>query len=227
MKKWLNLDTGKITNSPQSGIDYGFQHFQENGREAVGMSIIDREAKRSPLIRDRFLETHGLSSAKIDGGLSSWSAPTFETYVSSALILRKFYQSDYIGKNKILLEILGFDDSGVAIGNAQHGFDQQYFYKYSTEPSQIELYISRNPSNHITEINRFNNLTMDDIKIPIDLNGMHYTIMQVMTDSSMIDFGKLTADSFSQEEWMFVGTIMDINFSIPELDNADISDIIG
>lgn len=227
-RKWLNPDTGELSDFLLAKFDYGISHCNNDGSCALeDMHIINSKEVYSQIYKEPFIEKFGLftnnSSSEVmkvtTGGIHLWEAPSQDNFINGIILLRRFLNGDLEEKRFILISKLGFDDIGLSIGNKEK-YSTQLTYKFQTEPTQIELWLSQdgNP----TEINRFNNSKFVELKIPLTVDGLKYVFLQVITDMNKVNFNKFIP---KEETLKMYKLLINSRNNIPEIDNLLLSDL--
>jgi len=233
---YLNTLTGQVDNYSSDRLDYGKRHFDENGNPLFGMQMYNYKPVISPIERIKYLENFGPIPAHINilsqiGGIPSlWPAPNVRGYINCIGLFRCFVLSSKLERESILIDKLGFDDSGVGVkrGDGSSYCVSQLLYKFTTEPTQIELYIRTDGSDEetIVEINIFNNSKMEELKIPINREGLTYMFFQIFADLNNVDLNKFNPNSMPSEYQIYAKKIFDIGTKFPLIDNLDVFKVL-
>ena len=228
IRKWLNPETGEISDFLLPKFDYGISHCNNDGSCALaGMKIINSKKVYSQIYKESFIEKFGLftnvSSSEMmritKGGIHLWEAPSQDNFINGIILLRRFLNADLEEKRFILISKLGFDDIGLSIGNKEK-YSTQLTYKFQTEPTQIELWLSQDGSPR--EINRFNNSKFVELKIPLTSDGLRYIFLQVITDMNKVNFNKFIPEKDTLKRYQM---LINTNNYIPDIDNIPISEL--
>jgi hypothetical protein len=228
IRKWLNPETGEISDFLLPKFDYGISHCNNDGSCALaGMKIINSKKVYSQIYKESFIEKFGLftniSSSEMmkvtTGGIHLWEAPSQENFINGIILLRRFLNADLEEKRFILISKLGFDDIGLSIGNKEK-YSTQLTYKFQTEPTQIELWLSQDGSP--MEINRFNNSKFVELKIPLTSDGLRYIFLQVITDMNKVNFNKFIPEKDTLKRYQM---LINTNNYIPDIDDIPISEL--
>jgi len=146
-----------------------------------------------------------------------WEAPTRDQFWNMVITARKFLtvsgydntrrfdqqpedrfldnKEDCLEARKnLLVNLLGFEDTGVSVGG-----DLQFIYQFSSEWSQVEIYLStedsgdfREDSGEVTELYLYNHARNVEIRFPIrSMESFMYLFFQVFGDIYSLDFNKL------------------------------------
>lgn len=220
---YLDPLVGQLKTHPSPNMDYGKQHIGADGNILYDMVSYEYKTSRNYIERIRFIEEYGLlSSLPIDISsefdCQNWDAPTDREYIHSLGLWRIFVLSSRVSR-KIILGKMGFDEVGIAIGESLVINDALFVYQFSNEPSQIELYISSDENGTITEINRFNNGTMEETIIPITKEGLFYIFNQIFMDINRIDMAKFNPNNLSDKGRSLYFSIMDMDKYCSATDN--------
>ena len=98
-------------------------------------------------------------------------------------------------RKNLLVNLLGFSDTGVSIGG-----DLQFIYQFSSEWSQVEIYLSTKDSGKVTELNLYNHERNVEIRFPVrKMESFIYLFFQVFGDIYQLDFNKL--ELFEEDEY--------------------------
>ena len=228
---YLNPKHGTIDRKPPVEIDYGIGHFSNiDGSPTMGMYCFHYQPRKSALNRKKYVEEFGPVPAnseilsKIGGLQSDWPKPKVDGYIRCVKLLRRFIKSNNLEKKTILTQKLGFDDPGIKVGYDEDKCDALFRYLFSTEPTQIEIFMGEDEFGTITEINRFHQSKLEELKIPIDNEGLLYMFIQIFADMNRVDFNKLDPGDMTDEEKSFTAFILDLKTYMPQLDNRDVQD---
>lgn len=209
---WLNTITGTLDKVRDERIDYGITHVNNiDGSILGGLKIQNEDPVPSTIERIKYLEEYGLKPLvgemidKVGGIQRDWPAPTIKGYINCLGMLRLFLLGNINDKVNSLLSKMGFDYTGTI-----YGTDSLFVYNYSTEPTRIELYLSLDKFT-VTEINRFNNSTFKEVKIPIDPQGLQYVFFQVFADLNRVDFNKFDFENLSDEHNTFIQDLLNLD----------------
>lgn len=190
---WLNTLSGSFDRHPSSELDYGIEHVNSyDGSIHWESDSTEYEPVMSPINRIKYLNEYGPQPLlgdminKVGGRQDDWPPPTRNGYMNCNGILRRFLNGKRFEKIYILVHAMGFDEVGTSIGN-----DDLFVYSYSTEPTQMELYLSSDQSGSIAELNRSNKSMGTELKIPVDKSGLLYVFFQIFADLNKVDFNKL------------------------------------
>jgi len=180
---YLNNEGTAINSYPSDGINYGIKHFDSQGNPAK------EETQYSPMQTPQW-NTERLENQQRTP-FEYFPAPSIDGFIEMTEVLRKFVVSNGADKNFILCQQLGFLDTGTAVGG-----DKQFIYRFNTESTQIEIYISE--SGVVTELNRFNQSNFEETRIPLNLPGFNYIFMQVYGNLNHWNFNKIDAEMVMQ-----------------------------
>ena len=213
---YINSAANSSDNYPSPDTDYGIKHFDNQGMPANGMEETQYPPMLSPKWNIDRLENFEPKPFMF------FPAPSIEGYLEMGVILRRFINSDRQVRKIILTQQMGFSDTGIAIGG-----DAQFIYRFNTEPSQIELYISS--SGEVTELNRFNQSKFEETRIPLNQNGFQYMFMQVCGNLNRWDFNKFDQtmiNKMTDEQRHFRQKIISSPGEIDYIDNVPIHELL-
>ena len=146
-----------------------------------------------------------------------WKAPLLNQFWNMVITARKFQtvsghdntrrfdqqEDDHLDNKEVCLEarknllvnLLGFEDTGVSIGG-----DLQFIYQFSSEWSQVAIYLSTEDSGKVTELYLYNHVRNVEIRFPVkSMEGYMYLFFQVFGDIYSLDFNKL--ELFEEDEY--------------------------
>jgi hypothetical protein len=177
---------------------YGKKHFSEQGQPIKGMVESHYPPMESPkwaVNRKRYNPlTHQASSIEPH---TNWPAPAGDDYWNVLMAVRKYITVGFrdnthdclADRKNILVNLLGFEDTGVSING-----DLQFIYQYSSEHSQIEIYLSTGEyAGNPTELNRYSFSRNVEVRLPCDdsFEVLRYIFFQVWGDSYQCNFNKV------------------------------------
>ena len=212
------------------GLLDAYEHFSSfDGSVNRNLQTFDFEPVESNIKRVKYLEEYGPQPLlgemidKVGGRQSDWSAPSADMIINCLTIFRRFLLADNIeDKQTILLNKLGFDYSGTNVES-----DALYTYRFSTEPTHIELYLQSTDVGTLTEINRFNSSKHEEVKIPLSLGGVQYVFFQIFADLNRVDFNKLNINNFPLENQEEIQRINSLGDKYPAIDDIPVDKLFS
>ena len=226
--KYWNALSETIETIKPDDLYYGIQHFTIDGQVSQGMRETFYSKQISPIPRIKFLEKYGPCMMGISddilkevGDSMVRKSPSNKLMIYSMSLLRRFIRSSRDEKKLLLINKLGFDELGLRITNGT-STTKQFVYKYSTHPTQLEIYLETDEIGQVKEINIFNNSNMEELRIPLNLDGLVYTFIQVISDLYKVDFDKFDPSKMDKKYTELNAKIIDFESSFPEFDNLDL-----
>lgn len=170
--RYYNCRNGQVTEIRPAGINFGIIHSKTaySSRHAPQHGIFSTEGLSYPN-RRRTVRPHQFFPAA--------KSCDYAFCFLGALYLEN--SKSYEATSKFLLNIIGAWDTG----NDFSG-DALFIFEMKLYPVQIEFYVSRN--GRVTEISRFNQETGDEVQVPIETDGLVYTMCQVYMNFSPVNF---------------------------------------
>ena len=190
---------------------YGKKHFSEQGIPTDGMvesRYTPMESPKWAVNRKRYNPLDEKGNLKHGNFLiqpqtnliephTNWDAPAGDDFWNLLMSVRKYITVGFrdnthdclADRKNILVNLLGFEDTGVSIDG-----DLQFIYQYSSEHSQIEIYLSTGEySGNPTELNRYSFSRNVEVRFPCDdsFETLRYIFFQVWGDSYMCNFNKV------------------------------------
>lgn len=170
--RYYNCRNGQIVYEKPAGLDFGTEH----SRTAYSSQHTPRKGTFS---------TQGLSyPSRPRNSVPHQLFPQAQNYDYAFCFLGALYLScsrSYEATADFLLNIIGAWDTG----NDFSG-DALFVFEMELYPVQIEFYVSRN--GRIREISRFNQENGDEVGIPVEPDGLLYTMCQVYMNFSPVNF---------------------------------------
>ena len=194
---FFNSNTLGFEGGRPSDLDYGIRHFGEDGSVLGGMRVENYQpSPPGNFNRIKYLHEFGPNTSREQ--FHDWRSPTAKEFIGCMVLLRRFILSGRFDRKVILTRLMDFDDTGVALVESSGGdAHAQFIYLYTTEPTQIEIYISADDYGSITEINRYNHSNFKEVKIPLNDIGMKYVFLQIMGDICRVDLNKFDFEEFN------------------------------
>jgi hypothetical protein len=212
---------------------YGKKHFNEKGMPADGMtqsSYTPMESPKWALNRERYNPLSPRDSS-IDPH-TNWEAPAGDDFWNLLMAVRKYKTVGFRDNNhdcladrkNILVNLLGFQDTGISVGG-----DIQLIYQFSSEHSQFEIYLSTGdfPGNP-AEINRYSFSRDVEVRLPCDgsFEILKYIFFQVWGDAYKCDFNKVILSELSDRDYKTYKSIMDTD-TVSDHDDFETSGYIN
>lgn len=158
-------------------FNYGVSHFYEGGRTpSLGMKVSNHDkfygrfkAERERLIHD----TLGRNLRDPSG----YSKPNDDQLVCFNLIFKELKKRDFNSRVWILLDLLGFRDSGIHVDD-----DWLFIYDFFNQYRKFEVYLNFKDG-AVTEINTFDYTGMTpEAKYPVCVEGFTSMLEEVLQD---------------------------------------------
>ena len=235
--QYLNTITNSIDSTPSDEFSYGISHaeieampkndiqeadinpdedwtgYMDQMKERMRKEVVNYEPMKGPKWAiGRTIYDFSISNYQSEEPNSLWPAPSVNNYINCICAVRKFCGLPRENRKELLVNLLGFLDTGVSIGG-----NSKFIYEYSYEPSRIEIYISGQGSGEIKELVRYNYSKNLELRLPLEEPlAFQYIFFQVFGDLYQWNFNKL---DLNHEDLKMYQRIMDIRSPLPIIDN--------
>ncbi len=217
LKSWLNAGTMQISESEPIGIQFGDEHVNSAGNAINSYRTLEKKETITSNIDSERCTSIGSYPAN---SIFSWEGPTKEQALEVFYVLRRFLMAYKNEREKILIDILGFEKTGFVL--EKNGLeDYLYVYRYFSEPTNMEVYMTSDPKGTIMELNRYNNSKGELARVSLDIYGLIYIFMQIYGDMNKINFAKLDMGDILFE----VKELLDFDKVIPNIDNSPLESL--
>jgi hypothetical protein len=211
---WLDSRDFTIKDKKPKGLKYGI-HITNNRTPMPALEFHSGEEIISPIKRPTYLT---LTSSRY-----ILETPTAEEFIEVLMLFRRFILEDREGKEEILINKMGFDKIKTELREKKSGnFHYIYIYPYSSERTNLEFFLYSDRRGTVTEINRFNQSRLEELKIPLDSRGILYSFMQVYGDMNGLNFDEFKIKDLSEKDKKLVDNLMDFKTAIPDIDEISI-----
>lgn len=208
------------------GINYGICHFSEDGnRPADGMNICNHDKMTGSFFsaEKRFIdaEDHG----NMHGSLKVFrEEPTEDLLNDFRCIFSELKKGGFESRARILLDLLGFRDSGIHING-----DYLFIYDFFSSFRKFEIYLD-GATGKVTEINTFDYDNSKEVKYPVNADGFTSMFIEILEDLFRMDLSHDTVSSDAlnisiaevSAAWPFKVRDTSVSVPLPEDESGDV-----
>ncbi|MDR3177748.1 MAG: hypothetical protein LBT96_02070 [Campylobacteraceae bacterium] len=220
--QYLHRDTLPY-DTPEIGANYGIKHIDEAGNPIGDFVLLKHTPRESPIIRDTWMDQGVSPFGMVDPPMISEflgkETQSFHVLLNYFILFRRFINGSRSEREKILIEKVGFFDSGTAIDTG-NSIDTLFLFTFAAEPSQYELYMADNYNGSVTEINHFHNGKQREVSIPLDSNGLLYVFLMVGDNIN----GKFRRE-LTVKENQIIAKVLDASKKLPAIDNISLNNL--
>ncbi|MBP3749665.1 MAG: hypothetical protein J6I35_09020 [Ruminobacter sp.] len=208
------------------GINYGICHFSEDGnRPAEGMNIYNHDKMTGSFFsaEKRFIEAG--DNGNIHGSLKVFrEEPTEDLLNDFRCIFSELKNGGFESRTRILLDFLGFRDSGIHING-----DYLFIYDFFSSFRKFEIYLD-GETGKVTEINTFDYDNSKEVKYPVNADGFISMFTEILEDLFRMDLSHDTVSSDAlnisiaevSAAWPFKVRDTSVSVPLPEDESGDV-----
>ena len=208
------------------GINYGICHFSEDGnRPAEGMNIYNHDKMTGSFFsaEKRFIEAG--DNGNIHGSLKVFrEEPTEDLLNDFRCIFSELKKGGFESRTRILLDFLGFRDSGIHING-----DYLFIYDFFSSLRKFEIYLD-GETGKVTEINTFDYDNSKEVKYPVNADGFISMFTEILEDLFRMDLSHDTVSSDAlnisiaevSAAWPFKVRDTSVSVPLPEDESGDV-----
>lgn len=190
------------------GINYGICHFSEDGnRPADGMNICNHDKMTGSFFsaEKRFIDAE--DRGNMHGSLKVFrEEPTEDLLNDFRCIFSELKKGGFESRASILLDLLGFRDSGIHING-----DYLFIYDFFSSFRKFEIYLD-GATGKVTEINTFDYDNSKEVKYPVNADGFTSMLIEILEDLFSVD---LSHDTILSDDYPLNVTITEVSASWP------------
>ena len=162
------------------GVNYGIAHFSEDGnRPAEGMNIFNHDKLTGTFKsdRERFISSGSFGFSPDTNFFFETFSPASESQlILFQCIFNELKNRNFKKRTAVLLNILGFRDSGIHIDE-----DYLFIYDFFSFPRKFEIYLN-SQTGTVTEINSYSFADKTECKYPVNSEGVICMFEELVQD---------------------------------------------